>query len=281
MGAAQTKEKADCFQFADDLVWVNRQIMDNSTWLIMSHYLSKMGMSTKIGNEWRVRYDRIIEFSDRLLSQFIAKMEADELDETQKASFFMSALERDQEGGAMSLQTLKEAGQILISTAIDTTSTILMPTLLHLAIEQDVQQRLADELQGHVSVAGGITEGMLAGRETGLAYLNAVIRENHRVRPGLGPWVHFKSAPMDLRIHGHTAPGETMVTLDTYSIQNDPDHVPDADKFIPERWLADAVEARKGTPSEVIDHVLLRSPFSHGARQCPASRVRVLRCNVL
>jgi hypothetical protein len=29
-------------------------------------------------------------------------------------------------------------------------------------------------------------------------------------------------------------------------------------------------------PAEVIDHVLLRGPFSAGARQCPASRVASL-----
>lgn len=33
------------------------------------------------------------------------------------------------------------------------------------------------------------------------------------------------------------------------------------------------VEARKGTHAEVVDHPLLRSPFSAGARMCPGSRV--------
>jgi hypothetical protein len=33
------------------------------------------------------------------------------------------------------------------------------------------------------------------------------------------------------------------------------------------------VASRKGTKSEVLDHPLLRDPFSQGARRCPGSRV--------
>ena len=40
--------------------------------------------------------------------------------------------------------------------------------------------------------------------------------------------------------------------------------------------MSDAVEARKGTASEIIDHPLLKGPFSAGARQCPASRVAAI-----
>lgn len=47
----------------------------------------------------------------------------------------------------------------------------------------------------------------------------------------------------------------------------------DVDEFIPERFLSEAVEARKGTKAEVIDHPLFSGPFSQGARRCPGSRV--------
>jgi cytochrome P450 len=45
------------------------------------------------------------------------------------------------------------------------------------------------------------------------------------------------------------------------------------DEFRPERWLPEAVEARKGTAAEVLDHPLFSGPFSQGARRCPGSRV--------
>ena len=37
-------------------------------------------------------------------------------------------------------------------------------------------------------------------------------------------------------------------------------------------WL----QSCQATPSEVLDHVLLRGPFSAGARMCPGSRVATL-----
>ena len=61
--------------------------------------------------------------------------------------------------------------------------------------------------------------------------------------------------------------------LDFFSAQNDPAIVPDAREFKPERWLQDAVVKRVGTPAEVLDHPLVRGPFSAGARMCPGARV--------
>ena len=42
--------------------------------------------------------------------------------------------------------------------------------------------------------------------------------------------------------------------------------------FIPERWLPDAVEARKGsTEKEIVDLPFFRDHFSQGARKCPVA----------
>jgi cytochrome P450 len=61
--------------------------------------------------------------------------------------------------------------------------------------------------------------------------------------------------------------------FDALTSQMDPNLVPDPMAFKPERWLADAVQARKGTPSTIIDHPFFSGPFSQGARRCPGSRV--------
>eukprot|EP00041_Stephanoeca_diplocostata_P017130 m.340910 g.340910 ORF g.340910 m.340910 type:complete len:96 (-) comp20603_c0_seq14:2348-2635(-) len=49
-------------------------------------------------------------------------------------------------------------------------------------------------------------------------------------------------------------------------------------------WLTGShaqVNARKGTVAEVVDHPLLRAPFSAGARMCPGSRVADLEVLLL
>ena len=61
--------------------------------------------------------------------------------------------------------------------------------------------------------------------------------------------------------------------LDTYSVGMDPAIVPNPDAFEPERFLPDAVQARVGTPAQVLDHAFYKAAFSQGARKCPGSRV--------
>ena len=53
----------------------------------------------------------------------------------------------------------------------------------------------------------------------------------------------------------------------------DEEFVDRPNEFIPERWTSDAIEARKGKKSEILDHPFIRDPFSQGARRCPGSRV--------
>lgn len=207
-----------------------------------------------------------------VVDSFVNTMERGELSEDQQHSYLASALNRQQEGGAMDAKDLKEIAWTLLVTSVDTTSSLLGPAILNLALNPAVQQRLALELHEHLG-GEGIREDMVAGKAPGLEYLNAVLRECHRTRPGLGPVVHFKRPVQDLELHGYHIPRETLVGFDSHSVQNDPDIVPDAERFRPERWLPEEVSARKGTPAQVIDHGLLSKPFSSGARVCPAARV--------
>jgi cytochrome P450 len=64
--------------------------------------------------------------------------------------------------------------------------------------------------------------------------------------------------------------------FNTLAVQMDPTIVEDPMEFRPERWLKDAVEERKGTPSSIVDHPFYSGPFSQGSRRCPGSRVAYL-----
>lgn len=69
--------------------------------------------------------------------------------------------------------------------------------------------------------------------------------------------------------------------LDSHSLQNHPTMLDDPEAFIPERWLPEARDKRKGTPSALIDHALYRDAFSWGTRGCPGKRIAQLELSVM
>ena len=77
----------------------------------------------------------------------------------------------------------------------------------------------------------------------------------------------------DVNIHGSVIPKDSLFVLDAFSVGMDPEIVDHPFEFRPERWLPDAVKARRGTPAEILDHPYYRSAFSQGSRKCPGSRV--------
>lgn len=257
-------------KFMEDAIWINQVVLGEPVSLVWSYYLNKCSMQTSRGRELSQCWFTLLDYTQELLDNFIGKMNRDELDEHQMHSYFMSALESSGGGEKSANDKLIETAQVLLFTSIDTTSAILFSVLVQLALAPDVQDTLANLLREDLGT-GGVEESNLKG--PAMEYLNAVVRECHRLRPPLGPLVHFKRAVCDLELHGHTVPKESLVSLDVHSIQNDPSFVSDPTVFFPERWLPPAVAARKGSPEAIIDHVLLKTPFSSGARQCPAARV--------
>merc|ERR1719285_60941 len=163
----------------------------------------------------------------------------------------------------------------LLIVSVDTTSSILQWVLIHLAFYPRVQAKVRHEILSQVSQSGSSEElavVMRKGVKKQLPYLSSVIREVHRVRPAIA-WTAVKEPQCAIDLRGWEIPAGVPCQLDLFSIQNDPDIVSDPFEFCPERWEESAVRARKGTKAEVLDHPLLKDPFSAGARMCPGSRV--------
>lgn len=82
-------------------------------------------------------------------------------------------------------------------------------------------------------------------------------------------------------LNGYLIPAGTKITSNFEAIQKDPLLVESPTTFTPERWLPNEVERRKGTPSEILDHRLLSSPFSFGPRMCLGGRLAELEIKTL
>lgn len=192
------------------------------------------------------------------------------LNEFEKASYFARAMDR-QLGSDITEKEMKELSTVLIIAAVDTTSSSLHWILVQLALNQDVQQKLYSMLKSAVAKNGGNLSVDLLSKKA-IPYLHAIIRETHRLTPAI-PISIVKSNSSEVEIHGEKLAPGCIFVFNSQALGLDPNIVPNPDKFDPTRWSDDAVKERKGTKSEVIDHPLLRDPFSHGARKCPGSRI--------
>ena len=144
--------------------------------------------------------------------------------------------------------------------------------LAHISMHPETQERIRDEV---IAAMEG-NDGLLTAEAVSPAkapYLHAAFRESHRLT-NPSPLVPIKRLYEDVVVHGVTIPAGNVVCFDSISKSYSPDLIEgNPEDFVPDRWLPDAVQARKGTPAAVLDHPLFRGPFSEGARKCPGSRV--------
>ena len=147
-----------------------------------------------------------------------------------------------------------------------------------MALNPHVQERVYEQLDRAVQKEGGLSAPII--EQTMVPLLPAVVRETHRCTPAAAADL-MKKVSQPIEIHGVSFPAETTVMFDALTYLMDPSLVEDPMEFKPERWLKESVEARKGTPSQVIDHVFYSGPFSQGARRCPGSRVANLEVQTM
>eukprot|EP00579_Thalassiosira_antarctica_P005575 CAMPEP_0201901928 /NCGR_PEP_ID=MMETSP0902-20130614/54691_1 /ASSEMBLY_ACC=CAM_ASM_000551 /TAXON_ID=420261 /ORGANISM="Thalassiosira antarctica, Strain CCMP982" /LENGTH=676 /DNA_ID=CAMNT_0048435913 /DNA_START=32 /DNA_END=2064 /DNA_ORIENTATION=+ len=253
---------------------------------------------------WAIARDKI--------ESFIERKERGELSENEQVSYLSRALDRQKEEGSnVTVREVMELAFISLFAAVDTTASVLSWNLLHIARSPDVQEKLFQEISASVETVGHgkITAEVLSksnapylhalsesasvetvghGKITAevlskanAPYLHALIRETHRLTPTRSIGL-TKTVDVDhLEVHGHKMEKGDVVSLESYSQGMNSDLVENPEEFRPERWFRDAVEARKGSPSEIIDHPFLASPFSQGARKCPGSRVATNEIKVL
>ena len=230
--------------------------------------LFNMGIKTSLYKDMATALNKTMEISGKKYDAFRKK--SGSLSEREQNSYLARAIERQAaQDSTVSEQELRQLIDISLMAAIDTTSSLLSWNMTHLALNPHVQDKLHAELMENT--AGRLDANAI--QKSVSPYLHAVIRESHRLTPASPITLMKENSLADIEIHGTVLPKGSLVCMDSYSIGIDPMYVSDPFEFHPERWLVEAVEARKGTASEVLDHPFYREPFSQGSRKCPGSRV--------
>ncbi|KAK4491946.1 hypothetical protein RD792_002729 [Penstemon davidsonii] len=159
-----------------------------------------------------------------------------------------------------------------INAGTDTSATTLEWALLHLVLDQEIQEKLYQEIVDCVGKNGVVTESDVEK----MPYLGAIVKETFRRHPPS----HFllsHAATREIELGGYTIPADVNVELYTAWLTEDPEMWQNPTEFRPERFLTgDGVD---------VDITGMKGvkmlPFGAGRRICPAWSLGVLHVNLL
>ncbi|KAL4387951.1 hypothetical protein GQ457_09G001450 [Hibiscus cannabinus] len=160
----------------------------------------------------------------------------------------------------------------VISAGTDTSATTVEWAMLHLVMNQEIQEKLYQEIVGVVGKIGDIREEDVEK----MPYLDAVIKETFRRHPP-GHFLLSHAAIKDTELGGYTIPAGAYVEIYTAWVTQNPDIWSNPSEFQPERFLHGDGVGVDVTGTRAVKML----PFGAGRRICPAWNLGVLHINLL
>jgi len=142
----------------------------------------------------------------------------------------------------------------------DTTSITTSWLLYWLGMNPDKQEILYKEVIDRIPEDGRITDAAVQR----MPYLRACIKESGRLTPLAFNNVRVFNDDMVLR--GYVIPAQTPIFISNYNMGRDESIYPNANSFVPERWLRENKEEDEKHPFSSL-------PFGFGARSCLGRRI--------
>ena len=247
------------------------------TGVMLTNPLEKM-FQTDTFQKFNVNMDKVMEFGNEKALEYLRQVEEEEGSSKcpvqalksvgSNSNSLLGRLVNNKNVPDDELGTL--TGPMLMA-GVDTTAYVMSWLYLHLASNPDVQTKLANELKTVLNGADVTT----AEQMKSLPYLEACIRESHRLTPPSVANAKKLETDVDIVVDGKTyrAKAGTQICLNLCAIPWDERYVDKPLEYRPERFLSDAIEARKGTPSEIIDHPGFDDGFGRGKRRCLGANV--------
>ncbi|CAH1422147.1 unnamed protein product [Lactuca virosa] len=161
----------------------------------------------------------------------------------------------------------------VILAGTDTSATTIEWAMFHLVTNQEIQEKLYNEIVGKVGVNGVIEESDVENME----YLDAVVKETFRRRPP-GHFTLSHAATQPTELGGYVIPTGVNVEFYTAWLTEDPDAWEDPEEFRPERFL----EGGEGASVDITGMKGVKMlPFGTGRRICPAWSLGTLHINMM
>ncbi|XP_074287937.1 cytochrome P450 736A117-like [Silene latifolia] len=223
-------------------------------------YIPWMGWINKL-NGLNRRMDEAFRKFDTLIEGIVKEhSERSNMQENNNTKDFVDVLLEVQRERLLGFPIEKESIKALIVDAFaagtHTTATVLEWAMAELLKNPRVMDQLQKEVRGISKGNEFVTEDSLEN----MKYLKAVIKETLRLHPPI-PLLVPRESTQDLKINGYDIASKTMVIINAWAIQRDPDIWEEPEVFRPERFLDSSVDF-KGQDFELI-------PFGGGRRICP------------
>ncbi|XP_043497387.1 cytochrome P450 6k1-like [Polistes fuscatus] len=146
-------------------------------------------------------------------------------------------------------------------------STTLTFCLYELALNQDIQQKVHEEIDMILEKHDGITIEAI----NEMSYLQMVILETLRKYPTMPILNRICNKEIELPNYNIVVPVGTIMIIPVLGIQRDPEYYPEPDKFIPERFTDEEIRSRN-------QYIYL--PFGEGPRICPGTRFGIVEMKI-
>ncbi|XP_032662870.1 uncharacterized protein LOC116840360 [Odontomachus brunneus] len=156
---------------------------------------------------------------------------------------------------------------IFFIAGFETSSTTATFCLYELAIYQDIQEMVRQEIDETLKKHGELTYDAV----NQMTYLHKVVQETLRKYPPLPILNRVCTKDVVLPTTNFLIPEGTMITIPVLGVHRDPSIYPDPDKFDPERFNADQVAAR---------HPYAHLAFGEGPRICIGARFGYVQTKV-
>jgi cytochrome P450 len=172
---------------------------------------------------------------------------------------------RDEAGGQMSDDQVRDEAILLFLAGHETTALALTYALYLLATHPDAQARLAEELG---RVLGGRSPGL--GDLDKLAFTEAVVLESMRLYPPAWGMARESTGPVE--IAGYSFPKGATFVMSPWVLHRDPRNFDDPATFKPERWQNDL---QRRLPRFAY------FPFGGGPRICIGNRFAMMEAKLV
>ena len=208
-----------------------------------------------------IRYRRALDRLDDVVADIVAQRRRADEDAGDVVSMLLSA--RDEAGGRMSDETIRDEVLTLLLAGHETTAQALTFTFHLLARHPEIEQKLLAEIDA-------VLDGELPTMADlpNLEYTEWVIKEAMRLYPPV--WALVREPLVDDKIDGYPIPARATVGMYQWVIHRDPRQYEDPAAFVPERWADDGDR-----------HPFAYFPFGGGPRRCIGDRFAMLEARLL